>query len=70
MKRMRPASATFRELSYDDQMATLSVTFRSGARYEYFLVPPAVVEELFAAESIGRYFTERIRGKFGERLIP
>lgn len=44
--------------------ATLELTFRSGARYRYFAVPPPVVQRLLAAPSKGTYFNRHIRNRF------
>ncbi len=43
---------------------------RNGASYRYFVVPPAVVAALIAAESKGAYFNCHIRGRFRyQRLV-
>lgn len=44
--------------------ATLDLEFRSGAIYRYFAVPPAVFEDLIAAESKGVYFNRYVRDRF------
>ena len=49
---------------------TLVLTFRSGATYRYLAVPPAVVEELIAAESKGSYFNLKIRNRFAYQRLP
>jgi KTSC domain len=42
----------------------------AGAVYQYFNVPSAVHQSLWAAPSKGRYFNQAIRGRFPFRLIP
>jgi lysyl-tRNA synthetase class 2 len=57
-------STAIRAFSYDRERAALDVTFVTGRRYRYFLVPPYVAEELGQAFSKGRYFNARIRDRF------
>jgi hypothetical protein len=49
--------------------ATLELEFRSGAIYRYFAVPPAVFENLIAAESKGLYFNHHVRDPFRYRRL-
>jgi hypothetical protein len=44
--------------------ATLTVRFRRGTVYRYFLVPRAIVEGFLSAPSKGAYFTHHIRNAF------
>jgi len=46
----------------------LEVRFRSGENYLYFDVPREIYEGLKAAGSPGRYFNERVKGRF--RCVP
>jgi hypothetical protein len=49
--------------------ARLYLRFRSGDVYRYFGFPPEQLQEFLDAESHGRYFLNRIKGKFRyERL--
>ena len=48
-------------MGYDRDTRTLEIAFHNGGVYRYFDVPPEVFAELMAAESLGRYFTARIR---------
>jgi len=61
--RTRVASSLLAWVAYSSD-ATLELTFRKGARYRYFGVPPAVVQGLFAAKSKGAYFNCQIRNRF------
>lgn len=57
-------STAIRTLSYDDETATLFVTFIDGDTYAYFEVPPRVHRDFAAARSKGGFFARRIRGRF------
>ena len=49
-------------LSYNKETQTLTVTFPSGASYDYDAVPPDIAEGFERAESKGSYFNANIRG--------
>lgn len=57
-------STVISSFSYDRARAALDVTFVSGRRYRYFLVPAYVAEEMREAFSKGRYFNVRIRDRY------
>lgn len=57
-------STVIRRYAYDRDSAALDVTFTTGRRYRYFMVPPYVVDGLNDAFSKGRYFNARIRDRF------
>jgi lysyl-tRNA synthetase class 2 len=64
-------SSVIRSFSYDRANAALDVTFVSGRRYRYFLVPAYVAEGFTEAFSKGRYFNARVRDRFPcEELEP
>jgi hypothetical protein len=59
---MVPArSGYLAETGYDPATRTLLVRFRTGELHRYQGVPPHLVEEMYAAESVGRYFYRHIR---------
>jgi len=58
MKRTPVQSRSLRALGYDPEQRVLEVEFRSGALYRYEQVPPAVVQALLEADSLGRYFNQ------------
>lgn len=65
------ASTSLASIGYDAASQTLEVEFRSGALYRYLAVPAAVHREFMAAESKGRFFSQRIRDRYRfERLTP
>lgn len=57
-------SSVIRSFEYDAKRAALDVTFVSGRRYRYFLVPPYVADGLAEAFSKGQFFNARIRDRF------
>ena len=50
--------------------AALDVTFLSGRRYRYFLVPGYIARGLAEAFSKGRYFNARIRDNYPFEELP
>jgi len=48
-------------IEYDASARTLEIAFVSGGVYRYFDVPPAVCEQLRAAESKGRFVNEVVK---------
>jgi hypothetical protein len=42
----------------------MEVEFVDGGVYRYFVVPRSVLDALLAADSIGRFFHEHIRGVY------
>jgi hypothetical protein len=57
-------SSSIAALSYDAESRVLGVQFRSGAAYRYREVPAAVFAEFLRADSKGRYFAKKVRGKY------
>ena len=64
MRAARLNSSMIERICYDDDSAQLDICFRGGGRYFYFDVPEAIYDGLKAAPSAGRYFNERVRGRF------
>lgn len=63
------ASSSIASVGYDDEASTLELAFHSGGVYRYADVPRDVYEGMLAADSKGRYFHERIRGRFDYRRV-
>jgi hypothetical protein len=64
-------SRVIRRFAYDRTTAALDVTFVTGRRYRYFMVPAYLAEGLAQAFSKGRFFNARIRDRFPvEELEP
>ncbi len=64
MRAINLNSSAIRRACYDDEAETLSLWFRDSGRYDYFDVPAGIYQDLKSAASAGRYFAERIKGRF------
>ncbi|MDP8993968.1 MAG: KTSC domain-containing protein [Pseudomonadota bacterium] len=64
MRAARLASTLIERICYDEDERSLSIWFRSTGRYIYYDVSETVYESLKAAGSAGRYFNERIKGRY------
>ena len=54
----------------DTDVGTLLIRFNNGATYEYSDIPAFLAEELFEADSVGRFVNVNIRGKYeGKKLV-
>ena len=51
-------------VSYDDESATMTLTFNKGGEYRYFGVPREIPEGLLNAASPGKYFFNYVRGQY------
>ena len=65
MQRIEVTSASLASVGYDPRSRTLEVEFQSGAVYHYHGVPYAVARGLATAQSVGGYFSRRVRGAYG-----
>lgn len=57
-------SSVFYAAAYAESQARLYLLFHSGEVYRYFDFPQWQYQEFLAADSKGRYFGDRIRGRF------
>ena len=64
MEMIPVASRVIAAVGYDSSTQALGIQFRSWRTYIYSGVPSAVFNELMLAESKGRYYNRRIRGKY------
>ena len=55
------ASSSIADVAYEPSTSTLGIRFHAGREYLYFSVPRCVYEELLVADSVGRYFNQRVR---------
>lgn len=55
------ASSTIESVGYDQEALTLTIAFANGTEYQYYGVPPEVVEQLRVAPSAGRFLNENIK---------
>lgn len=58
-------SSCFSAAAYSPIFRTLAVEFRrNGSVYYYYDLSPEVAEEFFAADSLGRYYNQNIKGSY------
>jgi hypothetical protein len=69
MRRERVRSSVVRAVGYDGEKRVLEIEFHNDRVYRYYVVPRAVYQELPAAESVGRYFNERVRDRYPARRV-
>ncbi len=67
VERFKVDSSGLAAVGYDEHRSLLSIEFTSGAIFHYYDVPLHVFEELGLAESRGKFYAQRIRGKFTGR---
>jgi hypothetical protein len=60
-------SEAIAEIAYDARRSVLFVRFVEGDWYTYFDVPAKIHTEFLAAESHGRFFHDRILGRYDYR---
>jgi hypothetical protein len=63
------SSSNLYGVDYEPWSGTLTITFRSGAVYEYYGVPPSVCDGLLAAESPGRFHHTHIKYNYSHKRI-
>ena len=61
MQRQSVVSSNIKSVGYDEVGKILEVEFQDGGVYQYKDVEPIVHQELVGAESVGRYFHQRIK---------
>ncbi|MFD7905821.1 KTSC domain-containing protein [Kitasatospora sp. NPDC059722] len=69
MDRTAVESSVLRSVGYDRPARRLELEFLGGRVYEYAAVPARVHRELMAADSHGRFFVRRIRGRYAYRRL-
>ena len=62
-------SSRILKMSYIKSKRLLTITFNSGATYEYLEVPPKVAEGFMQTNSIGKYFDAHIRDRYNYRRV-
>ena len=70
MRARKLKSAAIERVAYDEQEQILSIWFRGSGKYLYSGVPRSIYDALCGAASAGRYFRDRIRGRFECRFDP
>lgn len=71
MKRTSVESSTLKSVGYDEKKELLEVEFRNGDVYRYERVDVVTHLNLMGAESVGRYFHNRVSRSFPyEKVAP
>jgi len=69
MQRHPVHSSVLQSVGYDPQSKILEVEFKTGGTYDYFNLSPRVFKRFIGSESLGHFFTKRIKGKYIELKI-
>ena len=59
-----PDSSAIDGFGYDAAKRILEVQFKHGETYAYYRVPSSIFQEMQAADSKGRFVTERVKGVY------
>lgn len=63
-------SSMIDRIAFDEDAATLCVSFRQTGKYLYYDVPAAIFAAMCGAKSAGQFFNEHVKGKFRCRRDP
>lgn len=64
MDRQQVVSSSIHSVGYSPVDSVLEVEFASGGVYRFYRVPRQVAVGLLGAESKGRFFADRVRGRY------
>lgn len=62
-------SSMLSEIAYDADGNRLHIRFSGGKEYVYHDVAQSLHDDMMAAESIGEFFAQNVRGKFQHRIV-
>lgn len=62
-------SSRILKMSYIKSKKLLTITFNSGATYEYYDVQTEVIDGITQADSLGKYFDKNIKGIYNYRRV-
>lgn len=62
-------SSRILKMSYIKSKKLLTITFNSGATYEYYDVPTEVIDGITQTDSLGKYFDKNIKGIYNYRKV-
>ena len=69
MRRSAIDSSTMNSAGYAEEKKILEIEFSLGEVYHYFDVPKEIFIGLLKADSAGKYFNYRIKGKYSFQKI-
>lgn len=64
MELVQVVSRSIRAIGYDSRSGRLMVVFRTGYAYLFWGVPQTSYDAFLRASSKGRFFNQRIRGRY------
>lgn len=62
-------SSVLDAVGYDRERRVLEARFCNGRVYHYFEVPPAELEKVLSAASVGGYFNRAIKPRYRAELV-
>ena len=69
MQRHAVQSSVLESVGYDPHAKILELEFREGGVWNYFNFPKPTFQKFISAESLGHFFTRKIKGKYPELRI-
>ncbi|MGD1913603.1 MAG: KTSC domain-containing protein [Rivularia sp. (in: cyanobacteria)] len=63
------ASNMANAIGYDSENEVLQIEFNNGAVYQYSDIDEDTWEDLYTSEAVGRYFNQKIKGKYLSQRI-
>jgi len=69
MQRHPVHSSVLESVGYDAGTKILELEFREGGVWDYFDFPKPTYHRFIKAESLGKFFVKRIKGKYPEIRI-
>ncbi len=69
MQRHPVHSSVLESVGYDAGTKILELEFREGGVWDYFDFPKLTYHRFIKAESLGKFFVKRIKGKYPEIRI-
>ena len=69
MERQPVKSRILRSVGYDGTAKSLEIEFQNNLIYQFTDVPPKVFKDLMSSDTIGKYFTDKVRTKFHSKQI-
>lgn len=64
MEMISVSSSNVSAVGYDNDTSTLQIRFNDGSLYQYFDVPKPIYVGLLAADSVGKFMHQNVKGAF------
>jgi hypothetical protein len=69
LERLAVKSCILRSVGYDAAQKNMEIEFCSGLVFQYAGVPAKVHADLMSSDSVGKYFSEKVRNRFRARKM-